>query len=159
VQLPEATASESRARLTSRYPKGSEQIPPRDVCRAIDGIVSVLRGEARQLDDIELDMNGVPPFHRRVYEVARKIPFGRTLSYGQIAAKVGSPEAARAVGQALGKNPFAIVVPCHRVLAATGGLCGFSANGGVSTKLRLLSIEGAAGHVAKQAVRAASAGH
>ena len=85
----------------------------------------------------------MPPFHRRVYEVARTIPPGATLSYGEIATRLGAPGSARAVGQALGRNPFAIVVPCHRVLAAGGKLGGFSANGGVTTKLRLLSIEGA----------------
>ena len=88
-------------------------------------------------------MADVPPFHRRVYEAARAIPPGATRSYGEIAAGVGAPGSARAVGQALGRNPFAIIVPCHRVLAANGRLGGFSANGGASTKLRMLSIEGA----------------
>ena len=86
-------------------------------------------------------MEQVPPFHRRVYETARSIAPGQTLSYGDLAARLGQPGAARAVGQALGKNPFALVVPCHRVLAADGRMGGFSANGGVTTKLRLLSIE------------------
>jgi methylated-DNA-[protein]-cysteine S-methyltransferase len=90
-------------------------------------------------------MDGVPEFHRRVYEVARTIPPGKTLSYGEIAARLGVPGSARAVGEALGHNPFAIVVPCHRVLAAGGRMGGFSARGGVATKLRLLSIEGAPG--------------
>ena len=83
----------------------------------------------------------MPPFHRRVYEMARGIAPGQTVSYGDLAARLGQPGAARAVGQALGKNPFALVVPCHRVLAADGRMGGFSANGGVTTKLRLLSIE------------------
>src|SRR5271170_5083683 len=87
-------------------------------------------------------MGGVPPFHRRVYEAARAIAPGATLSYGEVAARIGTPGAARAVGQALGRNPFAIVVPCHRVLAAGGKAGGFSARGGVTTKLRILSIEG-----------------
>jgi O-6-methylguanine DNA methyltransferase len=89
-------------------------------------------------------MRDVPPFHRRVYAAARAIPAGSTASYGDLAAKVGAPRSARAVGQALGRNPFAIIVPCHRVLAAGGRVGGFSANGGVTTKLRLLSIEGGA---------------
>ena len=80
---------------------------------------------------------------RRVYEVARTIPPGATLSYGDIAARLGAPGEARAVGQALGQNPFPLVVPCHRVLGAGGKVGGFSANGGIATKLRLLSIEGA----------------
>jgi methylated-DNA-[protein]-cysteine S-methyltransferase len=113
------------------------------VRRAQAAIAALLRGEPRDLSGVELDMQGVPPFHRRVYEVARGIPAGSTLSYGEVAARLGSPGSARAVGQALGRNPFAIVVPCHRVLAAGGRIGGFSANGGARTKLRLLEIEGA----------------
>src|SRR4029079_15568964 len=94
-------------------------------------------------------MGHVPPFHRKVYEAARAVPPGATLSYGEVAKQIGAASSARAVGQALGRNPFAIVVPCHRVLAAAGRVGGFSANGGVATKLRMLGIEGAhAGRVA-----------
>ncbi len=75
--------------------------------------------------------------------MARAIPPGATVSYGDLATRLGAPGSARAVGQALGRNPFAIIVPCHRVLAAGGRVGGFTANGGVTTKLRLLSIEGA----------------
>src|SRR6201999_1110622 len=82
-------------------------------------------------------------FHQRVYALARRIPSGATLTYGEVATRIGSPGAARAVGQALGRNPFAIVVPCHRVLAAGGKLGGFTADGGVSTKLKMLTLEGA----------------
>jgi methylated-DNA-[protein]-cysteine S-methyltransferase len=143
VQLPEARELETRARVLRRFPDAREAPPPPDVQHARDGIVALLRGEASQLEAVPLDMDRVPPFHRRVYEVARTIPPGATLSYGDIAARLGSPGSARAVGQALGHNPFAIVVPCHRVLAAGGRVGGFSAGGGVTTKLRLLSIEGA----------------
>ena len=80
-------------------------------------------------------------FDRRVYEVARTIMPGATLSYGEIAARLGTSALARDVGQALGRNPFPIIVPCHRVLAAGGKVGGFSANGGITTKLRLLTIE------------------
>src|SRR6185503_19547170 len=121
----------------------SEARPPAEVRRAIDAIAALLRGDASDLSSIGLDMDGVSPFHRRVYEIARTIAPGATLSYGTIAARLGAPGSARAVGQALGRNPFAIVVPCHRVLAAGGKVGGFSANGGIRTKLRLLSIEGA----------------
>jgi methylated-DNA-[protein]-cysteine S-methyltransferase len=141
VQLPEASASETRARLRRRFPDAQESPPPPAVERAIDRIVALLRGEPADLTAIELDMSGVPPFHERVYELARTIPSGATLSYGEVAARIGSPGAARAVGQALGKNPFAIVVPCHRVLAAGGKVGGFSAAGGTTTKLRMLRIE------------------
>jgi len=93
-----------------------------------------------------LDWEGVPDFERRVYDEARRIPPGRTATYGEIAAALGEPGAARAVGRALGRNPFTLIVPCHRVLAAGGGYGGFSARGGVTTKLRLLAIERARPH-------------
>src|SRR4029453_17011519 len=93
------------------------------------------------LSHVALDMEQVPAFERRVYEAARRIPAGKTLSYGEIAGQLGVPGSARAVGRALGRNPFAIVVPCHRVVAAGGKLGGFSASGGVHTKRRMLEIE------------------
>jgi O-6-methylguanine DNA methyltransferase len=142
VQLPETGEPETRARLARRFPGAREGSPPPLVQLAIDGISSLLRGEPSDLSEVVLDMNGLPPFHRRVYEAARDIGPGATLSYGEVAARIGVPGAARAVGQALGRNPFAIVVPCHRVLAAGGKAGGFSASGGVATKMRLLSIEG-----------------
>jgi methylated-DNA-[protein]-cysteine S-methyltransferase len=143
VQLPEGREPETRARVLRRFPDAREAPPPADVQRAIDAMVALLRGEAGDLSGVALDMDGVSPFHRRVYEVARTIPPGATVSYGDIATRLGAPGAARAVGQALGRNPFAIVVPCHRVLAAGGRVGGFSANGGIATKIRLLSLEGA----------------
>jgi methylated-DNA-[protein]-cysteine S-methyltransferase len=108
---------------------------------AIKAMVTLLRGEASDLSDVAIDMARVPEFDRRVYEIARAIPAGATLSYGQIAVRLGGRDLARDVGQALGRNPFPLIVPCHRVLAAGGKAGGFSANGGVTTKLRLLSIE------------------
>lgn len=143
VQLPEAREEATRKRVRQRFPDARPVPPPPDVQRALDGIVALLRGEPTDLATVALDMEHVPPFDRRVYEVARTIPAGATLSYGEIAAQLGEPGAARAVGQALGCNPFAILVPCHRVLAAGGKVGGFSATGGITTKLRLLSIEGA----------------
>jgi O-6-methylguanine DNA methyltransferase len=141
VQLPETRPSETRARLSKRFPDAEEAPPPAAVQRAVDRIITLLRGEASDLSQIPLDMAELPPFHRRVYEAARAIPAGSTLSYGQVAARLGSPGSARAVGQALGRNPFAIVVPCHRVLAAGGKVGGFSAAGGTTTKLKMLRIE------------------
>lgn len=144
LQLSEGRELATRARLLRRFPDAKEAAPPAAVQHAIDSIGALLAGACPDLSTIELDMRAVPPFHQRVYDVAREIPPGTTSSYGEVAAKAGSPGAARAVGQALGKNPFAIIVPCHRVLAAGGKVGGFSANGGISTKLRLLSLEGAA---------------
>ncbi len=142
VQFPEATVAETRGRLRELCPEGAEAPPPPHVRQAMDAIVALLQGEPVDLTPIVLDMEGIPPFHRRVYEAARAIPPGVTVSYGELAALCGAHGAARAVGQALGRNPFAMVVPCHRVLAAGRRAGGFSANGGVSTKLRLLEIEG-----------------
>jgi methylated-DNA-[protein]-cysteine S-methyltransferase len=141
VQLPEASEVRTRARMRRRFPATPEAPPPPSVQRAIEGIVQLLQGEAIDLAAIAIDMAGVPSFDRRVYEVARTVPPGATLSYGEIAARLSAPGEARAVGQALGQNPFPLVVPCHRVLAAGGKVGGFSANGGIATKLRLLSIE------------------
>ena len=141
VQLPEVRDLETRARLLERFPDAREMPPPAEVRLALDAVAALLRGEPSDLSSVALDMERVPPFHRRVYEIARTIPQGRTLSYGDIAGRLGAPGSARAVGQALGRNPFAIIVPCHRVLAAGGKLGGFSAQGGAATKLRLLSLE------------------
>jgi methylated-DNA-[protein]-cysteine S-methyltransferase len=143
VQLPEASEANARERMLQRFPAAAETPPPPQVQRAIDGIIALLQGEPSDLSGIALDMEDVAPFHRRVYEVARAIPPGRTLAYGAVAARAGAPGAARAVGQALGRNPFPIIVPCHRVVAAGGKIGGFSAHGGTATKRRMLAIEAA----------------
>jgi len=144
VWLPEETDHQTRARVARRFPHALESTPPPFVAHAVEGIVALLEGESRDLTDIPLDFDeAVPEFHRRVYDVARTIKPGTTLSYGEIASRVGEPDAARAVGQALGRNPIPIIVPCHRVLAAHGATGGFSAPGGTATKLQLLVIEGA----------------
>jgi methylated-DNA-[protein]-cysteine S-methyltransferase len=142
VQLPESREAATRARLLACHPGAVEAPPPADVQRGIDDITALLRGEARDCAGLRLDMQGVPDFHRRVYEIARTIGPGATATYGEIATRLGSRGLARAVGQALGRNPFPLVVPCHRVLAAGGRVGGFSAPGGIITKLRLLAIEG-----------------
>lgn len=143
VQLPEADAEQTRARMRQRFAEAAEAAPGEEAQAAIHGICAMLRGEPHKLDTLVFDMRGVPAFHQRVYALARAIPPGQTLTYGEVAARLGEPGAARAVGQALGRNPFAPVVPCHRVLAAGDKPGGFSASGGIRTKLRLLIIEGA----------------
>lgn len=141
VQLPEAHEGRTRTRMFDRFPGAREQAPPPQVQAVVDEIVALLRGEPRDLSKVALDLSDVPEFNRRVYEITQRIAAGRTLAYGEIAAQLGEPGSARAVGQALGQNPFPIVIPCHRVLAADGKLGGFSAPGGGETKLRLLTIE------------------
>lgn len=143
VQLPEADDAHTCERLLDGLGTVAEAVPPPPVREAIRRIVAVLRGEHDDLRDIALDMTGISPFRRRVYEVTRAIDPGCTLTYGEVAARIGQPGAARAVGRALGLNPYAPVVPCHRVLAAGGRPGGFSALGGAATKLRMLRNEGA----------------
>jgi methylated-DNA-[protein]-cysteine S-methyltransferase len=141
IQLPEPDAASVRARLKRRFGGAVQAEPPPEIARAIEDMRALLRGEAIDLGHVELDMRRVPEFDRQVYAVARTVPPGETISYGEIAMRLGDRLLAREVGQALAHNPFPIVVPCHRVLAAGGKLGGFSARGGVATKQRLLEIE------------------
>jgi methylated-DNA-[protein]-cysteine S-methyltransferase len=143
VRFPEANDRTTRSRQLRRYPAVRETVPPADIQRAIDDIVGLLRGERRDLNHVKIDTEGCADFHRRVYEIARTIPAGSTLTYGESAGRLGDRSLAREVGEALSQNPWPIIVPCHRVLAAGGKAGGFSAPGGVATKMRLLSIEGA----------------
>ena len=143
-QLPSATADVTRSRLERRWTDAVESTPPPGVQRVIERVLALLAGEAIDLSDIPVDLADAPEFHRKVYELARTIPPGRTMTYGEIARRLGVPHEAREVGQALGRNPIAIIVPCHRVLGADGKMGGFSASGGVATKRRILEIEGAA---------------
>ena len=143
VRLPEQSEGRMLSRLHRRFPVLEAGAPPPAGQQAIDGMVALLEGEARDLRFCTLDLRNETPFHLRVYTAAQDIPPGKTKTYGEIAALLGDPGAARAVGQALGHNPFPIIVPCHRVLASGAQSGGFSAPGGVSTKLRMLLIEGA----------------
>jgi methylated-DNA-[protein]-cysteine S-methyltransferase len=141
TRLPEKDERATRDRIRNRYPQARETRPPADIQRAIDDMIALLGGEAKDLTGIRLDSSDVPEFNRRVYDIARTIPAGATLTYGEIAERLGDRMLARDVGEALGENPFPIIVPCHRVLAAGGKTGGFSAPGGVSTKMRMLTIE------------------
>lgn len=141
VQLPEATEALTRERLLRHVGDVAPAEPPAFVQAAIGRIQRLLQGARDDLCDLPLDLEGVPDFHRRVYAITRAIPPGEVLTYGEVARRLGEPGASRAVGQALGRNPFAPVVPCHRVLAAGGRSGGFSAEGGADTKLRMLEIE------------------
>jgi methylated-DNA-[protein]-cysteine S-methyltransferase len=143
VQLPMSNEEKTRKRIHQRFGDIEETAPPAAVQGAIDGIVELLAGKPNDLSDVVLDLEGVPEFNRGVYDIARSIPPGKTLTYGDIAKRLGGVELSRDVGQALGHNPCPIVVPCHRVLAAGCKPGGFSANGGVATKLKMLAIEGA----------------
>ena len=143
VQLPEQNAEATRGRLQRRLRDVRETAPTDIVQRTIDDIAALLAGRASDLYGVPLDLYGVPAFHQRVYAATRRIRPGGTASYGDIAVQLGEPGAARAVGQALGRNPVPLIVPFHRFLAAGGKFGGFSGFGGVATKMRLLAIEGA----------------
>ena len=147
VQLPEADAAATRRRMAKRFPQAQEAGPPPPVQEAIKGIVALLNGEKRDLRAVAIDDSETPEFNARVYKIVRQIPPGETLTYGEVAERLGDKTLARAVGQAMGQNPCPVVMPCHRVMAASdrsgAKIGGFSAPGGVVTKLKLLTIEGA----------------
>lgn len=153
MQLPEVDAAATQARLLKASGPLAQALPPPAVARAIAAVQALLAGQLQHIDalnmdacmeTVALDMQRVTDFQRRVYALTRHIPPGQTRTYGQLATALGNKNSARAVGHALGLNPFAPLVPCHRVLAAGGQLCGFSAHGGVATKQRMLATERAA---------------
>ena len=143
VQLPEAREIETRRRLFRLYPEARELRPPLNVEIAIEGIVALLRGEAADLSEVMLDMTVIPAFDARVYAFTRTIPRGETRAYGEVASGLRATGAVHSVAQAISRNPFMIVVPCHRVLEAGGYADKISPHGGTISKRRLLSIEGA----------------
>ncbi len=152
VRLPAVEGGDLAVRMGRAVPGAVAGEPDAPTAAAIIGIRALLAGEKHDLREVRLDMADTGPFDRAVYAIARAIPPGRTLTYGQVAKRL-TPDmlgdmppsiVPRAVGQSLGRNPWPIVVPCHRVMAAGGGMGGFSAPGGVETKLALLRIEGAA---------------
>ena len=145
AHLPERDPANVRARMHKRFPGivEAETAPPKIEAAEAD-IRRLLEGDKPDLLDVEIDESRVPEFNRRVYEIARAVPPGETITYGEIATRLGDKLLARDVGAAMGANPWPIVVPCHRVTAAGGKLGGFSARGGQQTKLKLLAIEGAA---------------
>jgi len=143
VQLPEVREIETRRRLFRLYPDARELRPPPSVETAIEGIAALLRGEGADLSGVALDLGGIHAFNARVYAFTRTIPRGQTRTYGEVAASIRASGAVRSVAQALARNPFVIIVPCHRVLEAGGYADNISPNGGSISKRRLLSIEGA----------------
>jgi methylated-DNA-[protein]-cysteine S-methyltransferase len=143
VRLPTSPRARAAADLARRVPDAVEAEPPPAIAAVITDIQRLLAGDRPDFAEAPLDLSATPDFHARVYAIARAIPPGETLTYGEIAQRLGDKLLARDVGQALGKNPWPIVVPCHRVTAAGGKLGGFSAPGGQATKLKLLALEGA----------------
>ena len=142
IQLPEAREIETRRRLFRLYPDARELRPPESVAMAIEGIAALLRGGEADLSYVTLDMTGVPAFNQRVYQVARSIPRGETRTYGEVASALRATGAVYSVAQAISRNPFMIIVPCHRVLEEGRYADKIAPNGGAISKRRLLSLEG-----------------
>lgn len=142
TRLPAASPAETRRQMLASA-ASAENAPPPKIQRVIAAMSALLDGERRDLGFVACDFSGVDPLARDVYAATRAIPAGETRTYGDIAAQLGNRQLAQYVGRALGRNPFPIIVPCHRVVGADGRLVGFSADGGVRTKQRMLVIEGA----------------
>ncbi len=143
LQLPEATRSLTNTRIAERSGGRKALVPPPRIAGVIKKVQKHLHGDVQDFQEIVVDLDGAGPFARQVYEAVRKIPAGRTRTYGELAAEMNRPTASRAVGQALGRNPIPLIIPCHRVLASGNKPGGFSAHGGVETKAKMLEIEGA----------------
>jgi methylated-DNA-[protein]-cysteine S-methyltransferase len=142
LQLPEAGRAATERRLRGRSASTVADQPPPQISRAIDAVQRYMAGERMDFSDIKLDLTGVGPFHRSIYEALRRVGWGETTTYGALARQDGDAGASRAVGQAMGRNPIPVIIPCHRVLASGGKPGGFSAFGGAVTKQRLLALEG-----------------
>lgn len=142
VQIAESDDDATIKRLKKQVPLATRAEPYGFALDAVERITELMDGEPADLGDIPIDVGKVSPLYRAVYEVTRTIPPGEVLTYGEVARRIGQPGAAQAVGQALGANPIGIVIPCHRVVGANHSLVGFSANGGVRTKRKMLLIEG-----------------
>jgi methylated-DNA-[protein]-cysteine S-methyltransferase len=142
-QLPEKDAQATEARLKSHFPTATASKPPDEIVMLTRRLRRHLEGNVQDFSNVRLDLTGVPPFHTKIYQALQKIPTGKTVSYNDLAALAGSPGAARAVGQAMAKNPISVIVPCHRVLSASGNIGGFTAYGGLDTKRQLLQYESA----------------
>jgi len=140
LQLPEATPKATEQRI-ARKSGGTRTDAPPAIAELVQKISKHLRGELQDFRDVPLDLAGVADFAWQVYEAVLRIPAGETSTYGELAKAVGRPTEARAVGQALARNPIPIIIPCHRVLAAGGRFGGFSAPGALLTKSKLLAIE------------------
>lgn len=140
TRLPDKTPEATIAGLVSRT-AATKGEPGPAVRRVIEAMVALLEGEQTDLSFIACDFSGIDPFSLKVVGITRSIPAGATTTYGAIAQKLGDKQRAREVGQALGRNPFPVIVPCHRVVGANGRLTGFSAAGGIQTKLKMLAIE------------------
>jgi methylated-DNA-[protein]-cysteine S-methyltransferase len=142
-QLPAKSAEAAERTLRRRVPGGEPGTPTPEVVEAVAAVKRYFEGEETDFSGFKLDLGEQDPFLERIYAAARRVGWGRTTTYGTLAKELGAgPEAARDVGQAMARNPVALIIPCHRVLAAGGKVGGFSAPGGAAAKIRMLELEG-----------------
>jgi methylated-DNA-[protein]-cysteine S-methyltransferase len=141
LQLPEQDDAATRRRLLHGLDDPRQSLSDKQIDSTVDAVRALTYGEPADLTWVPLDVTGIGDYRRRLYDTIRAIPPGSVRTYGQVATDLGDPGGAQAVGRAMGQNPWPIVVPCHRVVAAGGRTGGFSAHGGVATKVRLLAIE------------------
>jgi methylated-DNA-[protein]-cysteine S-methyltransferase len=141
-QLPEADRRATERRLRLRAADSGATAPPRQIAAVIADVQRYMAGERVDFSAVALDLTGVAPFYAEIYVAARRVGWGETATYGELARRVGSPGAARAVGQAMARNPVAVIIPCHRILASGNKVGGFSAFGGALSKQKLLGLEG-----------------
>ena len=144
VQLPEKDRAVTERRLAAKAASAGAAQPPPWVATVVADIRRYLAGEPVDFSAVAVDLDGLDPFRQKLYETMRSLAWGHTTTYGELARQLGSTdwEGAREVGEAMGRNPVPVVIPCHRVLAAGGKLGGFSAPGGAKTKAKLLALEG-----------------
>jgi len=142
-QLPTKSAEATQRVLRRRTPGAKPGAPTPEVVQAVDAVKRYFEGEETDFSGFTLDLGEQDPFFERIYAAARRVGWGHTTTYGALAKELGAgPEAARDVGQAMANNPVALIIPCHRVLAAGGKVGGFSAPGGSAAKTRMLELEG-----------------
>lgn len=144
VQLPERDRAATERRLRARTGRDAASAPPPAVQQVVDALTRYMAGAAVDFSDVSIDWASTDTFRRAVYDEVRRVGWGETVTYGELARRIGVPGEAQAVGQAMGRNPVPVIMPCHRVLASGGKLGGFSAYGGTLTKERLLALEGVA---------------
>lgn len=123
--------------------KMAKEVDGTDAAAAVAAQLQEYFAGKRKIFDLPLDLSALTPFQREVLTTTSRIPWGETWSYQQIAAQIGRAKASRPVGQALGRNPIPIVIPCHRVIASGGGLGGYCGESGLDIKRWLLRHEGA----------------
>jgi methylated-DNA-[protein]-cysteine S-methyltransferase len=144
LSLPDADGDLIRKRLARGFPGVDETTPPPAIAKAIEAVAALLATGKGDLSGLPLDLDALPDADKRLYSVLRSLGPGETLTYGEVAKRLGEAWTARDVGAAMGRNPIPVIIPCHRVVAANGKLGGFSAPGGNETKRRMLAIEQAA---------------